>query len=250
MSRYLIALLICVSALASAGQSSIRDSVINLSAINLSYGYYLPFADMGERFGGFSNVHASYNIKTRKNWMLSAEGGLMFGNQIEVDSMFKNISTSDGQIIGNDGKAATVRVYQRGYTITVNGGKLFPIGKPNKNSGVVVMVGAGFVQHKIRIETLGNTVEYLNKQYKKGYDRLTNGLLIRQYIGYQYLGNKQLVNFHFGIDINQGFTQGRRSYLFETGLPDNAKRTELFIGIRAGWSLPLYKRASDKFYVD
>lgn len=250
MIRYIVAFILCISTLASVAQSSIRDSVIRLSIVNFSYGYYLPFADMSERFGGFSNAHGSYNYKSRKNWMLSAEGGFMFGNRIDVDSMFKNISTSDGQIIGSDGKAATVRVYQRGYTITVNGGKLFPIGKPNRNSGVVVMAGVGFVQHKIRIETLGNTVEYLNKQYKKGYDRLTNGLLLRQYIGYQYLGNKQMLNFNFGIDINQGFTQGRRSYLFETGLPDNEKRTELFIGLRVGWSLPLYKRASDKFYVN
>jgi hypothetical protein len=63
-----------------------------------------------------------------------------------------------------------------------------------------------------------------------------------------YLGNKRLVNFFGGFEFIEGFTQGRRDYNFSTGLSDNGKRFDLFMGIKLGWVMPFYKQAPEKFY--
>lgn len=110
------------------------------------------------------------------------------------------------------------------------------------------MGGAGLLQHKIRIETIGNTVPQLDKEYKKGYDRLSNGLSLHEMIGYYHFGNKHLINFYAGFEFIQAFTENRRSYNFDEMKKDETKRVDLLFGIRAGWMLPVYRRAPQKFY--
>jgi hypothetical protein len=45
-----------------------------------------------------------------------------------------------------------------------------------------------------------------------------------------------------GVDFHYGLTQNRRSVNFDTQLPDTRHRTDLMLGLKAGWILPLYKR--------
>ncbi len=229
-------------------QVSIRDSSINVLLVGLGYGHYLPAGDMADRFGNNSMVVGNVMFKTKSQWLYGFDGTFIFSNNVNQKDLFKNIETTKGGIIGSDGKLADVRKYERGYTITFNGGYLFSKKKPNPNSGFVAVAGVGFMQHKIRIETIGNTVPALSKEYRKGYDRLSNGLVLHQYFGYQYMGNKHLINFFAGIDIFEGFTAGRRSYNFDIMTADNSSRTDILIGLRAGWYLPLYKKAPEKIY--
>ena len=104
------------------------------------------------------------------------------------------------------------------------------------------------MQHKIKIETVGNTVPFLNKEYRKGYDHLSNGLALHQFIGYQYMGNKKTINFFAGFDFFEGFTQNRRDFNFDEMKKDEMKRKDILLGIKAGWILPLYKQAPNSFY--
>jgi hypothetical protein len=62
------------------------------------------------------------------------------------------------------------------------------------------------------------------------------------------MSNNRLVNFFVGIEAWQGLTQGRRPQYFDTQQPGNAKRFDALGGIRAGWTLHLYKRLSNGFY--
>jgi len=107
----------------------------------------------------------------------------IFGSTIKYDSLFHLIKTSGDYIIDGDGMYADVRTYQRGYTLMGKAGKIFSIFNDNPNSGLLVMIGGGFMQHKIRIENPGNTVPQLKGDYKKGYDKLTNGPALSQFIG-------------------------------------------------------------------
>ena len=63
------------------------------------------------------------------------------------------------------------------------------------------------------------------------------------FIGYQHLSDNKLINFFVGVDFHYGLTQNRRTVNFDTGLPDTRQRTDLLLGIKAGWILPLYQRA-------
>ncbi|MCK6649378.1 MAG: hypothetical protein L6Q66_06965, partial [Bacteroidia bacterium] len=97
-------------------------------------------------------------------------------------------------------------------------------------------------------ETIGNNIPQLDSDYKKGYDRLTNGFLLSQNLGYLYLSNNRIANFYIGFECMQGFTQNRRSYNFDQMKQDTEKRVDILYGGKVSWILPLYKKAPKEFY--
>ena len=137
--------------------------------------------------------------------------------------------------------------FQRGFNFNLNLGRLFSQFGHNPNSGLVTKVGLGFFQHKIRHEDRDRVIPQLRDDYAKGYDRLTSGIGITEYIGYLYLSNRRLVNFTAGLEFTQAFTQGRRDHQFDTMEPYHEKRVELLWGVRVGWIFPVYKRAPEEF---
>lgn len=240
--------LLCCSTLKITAQSNIRDSSIAMNIAGVYYSFQIPGGDLADRFGASSMVGVNYSYKFKSRLMISANGGFIFGSKLKEDSILAGIADAEGNILGNDGRFADVRLFERGFHASLTIGKLFTFKKPNPNSGIALAVGPGFMQHKIRIEPIGNTVPQLDKEYRKGYDRLTNGLELHESITYYYFGNRYLINFYFGFDFIQGFTQNRRSYNFDTMLKDETKRLDLLFGIKAGWMLPIYKKAPNKFY--
>ncbi|HKR03363.1 MAG TPA: hypothetical protein VJY62_01900 [Bacteroidia bacterium] len=229
-------------------QGSIRDSAIAMHIVGIGYSFQVPGGDLADRFGNSSMVGLNYAYKLKSNFIFSLNGGYIFGGDLKEDAILTGIASEDGSILGNDGRFADIRLYERGHHISLTFGKVFRFKKPNPNSGIVLMAGPGFLQHKIRIETIGNTVPQLNKEYKKGYDRLTNGMEINESIAYYYFGNRYLVNFYFGFEFIQAFTQNRRNYNFDTMMQDDKKRVDLLFGIKAGWMLPIYRKAPNKYY--
>jgi hypothetical protein len=230
-------------------QANIRDSSISMVLIQPSYALQAPGADMAKRFGINSSLGLSITYKHKSKWMFSADGAFIFSNTIGEPDLFKNILTSDGYLIGSGGFYGDIVAYERGYYLMLSLGRLFPVKKPNPNCGFFVQAGAGFMQHKIKIVDKKNTVPAVTGDYAKGYDHLSNGFATREFAGYLYTGNRRLVNFYGGLEFVQGFTAGRRSYNFDTGLPDTGKRIDLLFGLRIGWIMPLYKEAPDKYYI-
>ena len=72
----------------------------------------------------------------------------------------------------------------------------------------------------------------MSKEYKKGYDRLTNGPAITEGISYLHCGSKRLINFSLGLECTQGFTQNRRDYNF-----DQMKKAALEFKAGKNWPL-------------
>ncbi len=231
-----------------SAQVSIKDSSIYTPFVGFSYGYQIADGDMAIRFGNNSSLQLNVDFKTKKYWTFGVNGSFIFGNNVKETGLFDSISDPDGSIVGQNGEFADIRLYERGFTISVTGGRMFSFKKPNPNSGVVINIGLGFIQHRIRIETIGNTVPQLSTEYKKGYDRLTNGLLLSENIGYLYLSNNRLLNFYFGFECMQGFTQNRRSYDYDLMKQDIQKRLDILYGGKVAWILPLYKKAPKEFY--
>lgn len=239
----LFAMSFCVSA-----QQNIKDSIISTSLITVSYGYQFPGGDLAKRFTSNSAIGSSYFFKTKKNWIFGADGFFMFRDSIKETGILDSISTSDGNVIDGDGMYADIKLLERGFYFGAKAGKLFPVLGPNKNSGIVFMVGAGLLQHKIRIENKDNVAPQIKGDYKKGYDRLTNGFAISEFLGYMYMGNSKLVSFYAGFEFIQAWTMNRRSFNFDLMGPDKTKRLDLLSGFRIGWILPLYKRTPETYY--
>lgn len=249
-SRSLWVMLLFSLAVNSAGaQVSVKDSAISMVMIRPSYGIQLPGADLANRFGFNQTVGLATTYKNKLGWMISAEGDFIFGNRITEPNLFSMLTTTEGTIIGEDGLYGDIRVFERGYYITLSFGRLFKVLKPNPNCGFIVEGGVGFFQHKIKIQDKKNSVPSLNGDYVKGYDHLTNGLSVREFIGYQYISNHRLVNFYGGVEFLQGFTKNRRDYNYSEMSADPSTRFDMLMGIRVGWIIPLFKEAPEEFYM-
>lgn len=239
-------------------QKSIRDSVIDYTQFALTYEAAMPGGDLADRFG-FTNImgiEAGYKFKN--NFFIYTGAKFLFGNDIReavATNVTQLVPNGNGafliQALGQDGRFYDVRFFERGVIVPLVAGRILPLPnkKPNPNSGFYVEAGIQFLQHKIRIEVPGNAVPNLGPEYVKGYDRLTNGIGLKQGIGYTYSGNQKLLNFFIGLDFSQNFTQSRRDYNFDTGVVDTKQRLDLFFGLKLGWRLLVYPAAPADFYI-
>ena len=183
---------------------------------------------------------------------MGMEGGYLFGNKVKEDGVLDNLKTEQGFIINSAGTPSETKLNERGYLVSIKAGRIFPVlpftevklGK-NPNSGIMLVCGPGFLQHKIHIVS---DAPQLGGDYKKGYDRLSYGAAVSAFLGYLFLSNKRLLNFYFGLDYVQAWTKNRRGYNYDTMQYDTAKRTDIMTGVKAGWILPLYKKVPDEFY--
>lgn len=239
-------LLLPVAALA---QVNVKDSALSVSMFYPTYGFSMPGGDMAKRFGFSHQIGAGYMYKGVKGWSFSLEGNFIFRDGIKnMSSILSGISTKDGFVIDQGGVFANVMLLERGFTLWAKVGKLFPLIGPNPNSGMLLQLGGGMLQHKIRIEVPSNSAPQLTGDYKKGYDHLCNGPAISQFIGYQHLGNTRKINFFAGIEFMQAYTLSRRSYYFNEMTRPDEKRIDLLSSLKIGWYLPLYKKTRQQFY--
>ncbi|MEL6718017.1 MAG: hypothetical protein AAFO82_02820 [Bacteroidota bacterium] len=217
---------------------------------NFSYGYQFPFEDMANRFGNNGVLHTGVEYWTKNNFLLGVEGSFLFGSVVKQD-VIASLRTEEGFIIGNDRDVADVQLRERGFYTGGLIGKLFPLLEDNTRSGIRATIGLGLLQHKIHIQDdPQRDVASLTKELKKGYDRLSNGLALTQFIGYQHLANDRQLNFSAGVEFIQGFTQNRRSFDFDTQMKDTTKRLDVLLALRITWVLPLYlnETAEDIIY--
>lgn len=226
---------------------NLKDSIVFAPLIKISYGTQLPGGDLAQRFGINSTVGLKFSIKTKKNLLFGVDGNYLFGKEVK-EELFKNISNTDGNIINTNGEYAEIRLSQRGIAISAHVGKVIPVWGPNKNSGIISTLGLGYLQHKVRIDVPGGNVPQLAGDYKKGYDKLTSGLALTEFVGYLFLGNNRMLNFFGGFEFTQAFTKSRRTYDFDLKAKDNNNRTDLLYGFRIGWVLPLYKKMPNEYY--
>lgn len=230
-----------------SAQSNLKDSVISMFTIDFSAAMHAPSGDISERFGGNGFIGASVHYKTASNWVFGLEGGFIFGSNVKED-VVSGIRTSDGFVIDQDGRVTELLLLERGMTLVGTVGKVIPLFGPNPNSGLVVRLGGGMLQHNIRLETRNNDVPQLEGEYLKGYDRLSNGFSMYQFIGYQYLSNQRLVNLTIGFEGYQAFTQSRRDYNFDLMGKDDEKRFDALYGLKVSWSFPIYRRLASNYY--
>ena len=243
----LAAALLAFSSTAFA-QVNVTDSVVGTPIFDFEFGVQLPGGDFDERFNNSYTLGGAFVIKNKKNFLYGAGAHFLWSDRINEEGLLTGLQTSRGEIINQNGEYAFIRKGLRGYHIGGRFGKLFSGLGPNPNSGIFVTGGLGFTEYWIRFDVEDQLAPQLRDDYHKLYDQRTNGLTLTESIGYRHLGNSRLVNFFVAFDVRQGFTRNRRSVNLDLGGGRPDAQLDLWYGFRVGWSIPMYKRASDGFY--
>ena len=220
-------------------------------AILLNFGYapQIPLGDLDDRFGLNFAPEVSADFLTSNNWLIGLQGMYLFGNNVEED-VLAGLRTESGDIIGNDRDPADILLRQRGWYLGVRAGRLIGLFEDNPRSGIRLNLGVGLLQHKIRIqEDPFRAVPQIEGEYLKGYDRLTNGLTLHQFVGYQVIGKNTGINITAGFEFYEGFTQNSRAFNFDTRVADTSERLDILAGFRFSFTLPFYLgNAEDVYY--
>jgi hypothetical protein len=241
--RYLTVILLFLSTFSRAQ----KDSAITIPMLGVHFSAQLPFGDMANRFGNSFTAGGSFMLKTHKNWLFSLEASYLFGGTVK-ENVLEELTNPDGFVTDNEGYPANLRITERGLILGFTVGKVIPIFKSNANSGLMITIGGGYLQHKVHIYDASQRVASIAGDLIKGYDRLTSGFSLSQFVGYMHMGRKRMSNFYAGFEFYEAFTQSVRKLNYSTGLPDTGKRLDGLAGFRLGWILPLYKKAPDDFY--
>lgn len=247
--RYLFLILISNSAF-NQNSNLLNPEQTTFGHPVLSFNYSLnnPTKDWSSRFGTFNTIGGEIGYKTKKNWLFLTDGNFIFGNQYKETTLLDNLKDSYGNITDDQGNIATVPVFTRGFTFSYMSGKLISFKKVN--NGLLIKGGIGFLSYKYRIETNSINVPQLEGDYRMGYDRLTQGLLLSEFIGYQYVSEKNLYNFYIGFFLQQGFTRNMRTIFYD--LPDlvvsNKIRNDNSFGVKIGWNIPFFNDKPKEYY--
>jgi hypothetical protein len=216
----------------------------------LSFNYSLnnPTANWSTRFGMFNTIGGEIGYKNKNNWMFLTDGHFIFGNQFKEPNLLDNLKDSYGNITDDQGNIATVPIFTRGFTFSYLTGKL--ISFKSANNGLLIKGGIGFLSYKYRIETNSINVPQIEGDYRMGYDRLTQGILLSEFIGYQYVSEKNLYNFYIGLFLQQGFTRNMRTIFYDQ--PNTSISTKLrndnSYGIKIGWNIPFFNDKPKEYY--
>lgn len=240
---YLLAISVFLKA-----QNDGQDTIISTPIISVGYAFQFPAGDLASRYGNNSTIGPAFHYKTNKNWLWTAEMNFIFGNNVKNSAdIIADISTEDGNVIGLDGIYANVRAMERGFTLFAKVGKIFPAFHINPNSGLIFNFGTGYIQHKIRWDVEANNVPALGDDYKKGYDRFTEGFALTQELGLFFMSDQRLWNFKVSAEAVESFTTMKR-YNFDTMAGEGKNRLDLFFGAKVSWMIPLFGRAPKKMY--
>jgi hypothetical protein len=246
-----VVLILFFSSFSVFAQHGLADSGMRVTMIGAVYSFNIPGGDMAKRFGVNSTIGGAFWHKTASNWLIGGEYNFLFGGIIkEGQNPLDSISTSDGQLINNEGTYQLYRIYERGHLPLIKVGKVLPLLNPNPNAGVTVKLGVGYLEHRIRYYWEGQDPPQVRGDYVKGYDRYTSGLVLTQSAGYLYLHPKNSFNFSVDLEVAEGFTKSRRTWDYDQMSQDTKKRLDMFYGIKVAWYFPFYKRSSDGYYYE
>ena len=220
-------------------------------AVLLSFGYG-PFStggDLGDRFGGgFSLTGGVDYLPGGAGWELGVMASYGFGNVVRED-VLAGLRTDAGYLIGNQRAPADVALRQRHLFIGPRFGYTFAFGA-NRRAGLKTTTALGYFYSRIRFQE--DPVQYLpqiDPSRQAGYDRLTGGPALYQFLGYQQLALDRRLNFFVGGEVIYAATKHLRAYDVALAGPSAAGgRQDLVFGLRIGLILPIYLGTGEEIF--
>ena len=229
-------------------QDKQSKEINNTVLFSVNHSFQIPFGELNKRFGNNSDLSITTYFINNNSIIFSVEAGFLFGPTVKDNGIFNGIDGNNGYLISQNGEIPTIRLFERGGHIDFNIGKQFLFKKHKNKSGLVASIGLGYIYHKIFIETLITQLPQINETMLKGYDRLTGGVMTKQFIGYLYQSNLNNIRFLIGIEGIQGFTKDLRGYNYDTQTFINTNRLDCLIGLKCGFIIPIKQREIERYY--
>ena len=224
-----------------------------------NFTYNIVLADLKKDFGNNLAIGTDIGVKMKNNWSIDFGFKYLFGGDVRpnvIDSIFRRL-VCDGHFVANNGVASKeIELEFRGISFHLQCGKIIPVSKRWRNSGIWIKAGVGVTQHFINIKNPENKVENLKNfkkdggpDYRKGYDRLTLGLTLYQFVGYAHINKRNAFCLYGGVEFSENFAHRQRDFDFSLMKKDDSKLFEAMIGFKIGWIIPLYKHEPNReFY--
>lgn len=208
--------------------------------LNFSGAYQMPQGDLKLRYGDNSNVGIQAEWITGKtNMIFGLNAGFLYGNKVKEN--IEHLFLYKGVMLGTDQTATALYKKERGTLYGAHFGKLFAINHAkNPRSGIRATLGLGLLSHWIKITDEFKSANQFQGEYVKGYDRLTRGIAITPFLGYQYTSLSRYLNVSIGVEYTASFTKSHRSWDYDLLAADTKRRKDGLLGFRFAFSLPLY----------
>ena len=176
------------------------------------------------------------------------EANYLFGTDMNDSTIFENISTSNGGIIGADGYYANINLMQRGLDSYLFTGYAIHPSRSN-SSGFYILQGFGYIEKKIFIDTKNQNVPQLDENMKKGYDQFSNGFSTKTSIDYKYYHNKGRFQMSIGVNYTMTYIKNQREYDFANNKYYSSKRTwEKLLGLKTEIIIPINRKNENQFH--
>lgn len=205
-----------------------QETFIGASA---HYMHQFPIGAIAEQYGSNNNVGLNFNVKLSSNLTLGLEGQYMFGSTYKDATVLGDMVTSGGFVVGGNSSIEIPELDGRGANFFVEIGKIFPLNDKNKNSGLHIKGGIGYLFYSVYSNIDVRTITQLGGNYADGYNRLESGMSINTFMGYTLYSKNKMVNGSFGLQAIYTSTKYQGVLDYATGLvPDANVRSSLLIG--------------------
>ena len=238
LHRFTYLFIVLVLAISPCLSQNDEKPIGNGIYLGVFYGLHSPGGDLSDRFGGNFSVGGNLEMVKNKKWIYGVEGQFLFGKKVK-ENVFGGLVTNDGHIIGTNSTLADISIKQRGINLFGKFGRMHDLWSDEHLSGLKWTIGAGFFQHQIRLTEGQGTVPFIEGNYAKGYDRLSNGFGLTEFIGYQFFDGRGRLNFFFGGEFTQAFTKDRRGLNYNTREPVTESRFDMLVGLKIGMQVTI-----------
>ena len=260
MNRILVTILALVFSAQLVAQRT--DSTRRELLFPFSAAYQIPIGNLANQYGNFLDGNFGISYKTTQRFTIGISFDYLFEAPLNNASQFEGLANEYNHFIGTDGTPAGPKVKGRGFKIEAKLGKIIPLNPMNKNAGIWVQGGIGYLQHKVHIGGDIANFPMFQNPYVKGYDRLAGGLNYSAFIGYLYLPPliqknisdiptySNIYGLYAGIEFNTAYTYSLRSYQYDLQQALITPTLNQLIGFKIGWIFTINneKKSGDHYY--
>ncbi len=217
--------------------------------IGFSYAYQIPLGELSDRFGGMNSMAVDADFVHKGKWQYTLQQQFFFGRNVK-QNLFSSMITDEGYVINTNSDLATLVVRARGWQTSLQVARIFDLDPRATVSGIRVGLGLGYLSHKIKIVENAKRLPLFEEPYVRGYDHLTRGFNIQEFIGYQHFDARGKLNFFAGIECIQGFTKNQRKWDYNLQQQIDGSRVDILLGFRVGLQITItsIKKAEDIYY--